>query len=58
MGTVSEELSKLEDERGWREGRIVEELESVDGEPKLLVRDLVTVRHFDEEAVQQSRSDC
>lgn len=40
MGTVSEELSKLEDERGWRGGRIVGELESVDGEQKLLVRDL------------------
>lgn len=87
METVFEELSKLEGERGWRGGRIVEELESVDGEPKLLVRDLhiakdrvmstsahlmnvscdstrptpthlVMVRHFDEEAVQQSRSDC
>jgi hypothetical protein len=40
VGTVSEELSKLEDERGWRGGRIVGELESVDGEQKLLVRDL------------------
>ena len=39
-GMVFEELSKLEDERGWRGGRIVEELESVDGEQKLLVRDL------------------
>jgi hypothetical protein len=40
VGTVSEELSKLEDERGWRGGRIVGELENVDGEQKLLVRDL------------------
>jgi hypothetical protein len=40
VGTVCEELSMLEGERGWREGRTVEELESVDGEQKLLVRDL------------------